>query len=181
MAVFNVSCIGFFNEISAKLLRYFADLWEFLTTFRDTIRPFNSPLMTPRRRSWAKPVRLETASLFSLFSARYFHVEETFKPFASVYATPRRLFTVVILGKRLRRSRCSRSSTRSHWVFQRFMKNITDAIYFPRENRTCRSFALRITWERKTDFLLTVAWYYFPKTRKREETKDLERGLSRRM
>lgn len=106
-AVFNVSCTGFFNKISAKLLRYSVHLWELLTTFRDTIRPFNSPLMIPRRRSWAKPVRLEAASLFSLFSTCYFHVEETFKPFASVYATPRRLFTVVILGKRPHRSRCS--------------------------------------------------------------------------
>lgn len=47
---------------------YDFDLQEFLTAFRDTIRPFNSPLMTPRRQSRIKPVRVAAVSL----SFRYF-------------------------------------------------------------------------------------------------------------
>lgn len=69
---------------------------------------------------------------FSLFSARYFHMEETFQLSASVYATPRRLFTVVILGK-CTTDALSRNGTRSHRGVSTFYGKHYQRDVFPTE------------------------------------------------
>lgn len=175
LAIFAVST-DFLNEILTKLLRFRRFAGVSLTAFRDMIRPFNSPLITPGRNSSDLRPRL-----FSLFPAHYFHVEETFHkrscPFmqpapstlhgcdASVnewpYLRTEELYVEIL--------------ERNHWVFQCFMENIAAAIYFPRENRT-RHFAPRYYVRTENWFSAQLGWLF---SRIKEWSSSLSRNKCR--